>query len=175
MVDPNLVTEDEMSETMALMMQDFDAGDQGIKKEEVERPFRVTRKTPQKRPHEEISETADSDILVEEDSPQSINSASSTSGRTSQSSKESGASRRRKKKIAVSYSCDDCEMTWPRPSERDKHWRIVHGPKNHKCQVCGKGFAYAKDVTRHMSVHKTETPGLDQSEERNFDADFSMD
>jgi hypothetical protein len=71
----------------------------------------------------------------------------------------SSASKRQKRsaKVESGYQCGECGKLFDLQSERDKHWRNVHGPRNHACKVCGKAFVYAKDVERHMSVHAKQS------------------
>jgi KRAB domain-containing zinc finger protein len=40
------------------------------------------------------------------------------------------------------------------------HWGNVHSIWLHKCQLCGKGFYYPKDLKRHMQIHETGEPGV---------------
>ena len=89
-------------------------------------------------------------------SRQSFSSSSGiSSDQGSHYSAESSASKKRKRseKIENGYECDVCRKVWSLASDRDKHWRNVHGRKTHTCPVCDKAFAYAKDVQRHLSVH----------------------
>jgi Zinc finger, C2H2 type len=52
------------------------------------------------------------------------------------------------------YSCDRCQKKYETPSDLKHHQRKYEtAEKNHQCGICGRGFLYPKDLTRHINTH----------------------
>ena len=66
--------------------------------------------------------------------------------------------RKRMPRNGGQYACryEGCKKSYDRECDRAKHekfhWPNEHKP--HRCQRCGKGFVYPKDLQRHSAVHE---------------------
>ncbi|KAG6459863.1 hypothetical protein O3G_MSEX011656 [Manduca sexta] len=63
----------------------------------------------------------------------------------------------------TSHKCPICEKPIASRSNVDKHIMRVHGekkekPRNHVCQMCGKGFTDKKALTQHEVIHSRDRP-----------------
>nr|XP_029724059.1 zinc finger protein 677-like [Aedes albopictus] len=58
----------------------------------------------------------------------------------------------------LQLECDLCDKKFKLKKNLQDHRRNVHGPKRHKCPVCGKLFASKERLGRHTHVHAGFTP-----------------
>ncbi|XP_075990078.1 uncharacterized protein LOC142985658 [Anticarsia gemmatalis] len=63
----------------------------------------------------------------------------------------------------TSHKCPVCDKPIASRANVEKHMMRVHGdkkekPRNHVCQVCGKGFTDKKALTQHEVIHSGERP-----------------
>ncbi|CAB3241006.1 unnamed protein product [Arctia plantaginis] len=63
----------------------------------------------------------------------------------------------------TSHKCPVCDKPIASRANVEKHMMRVHGekkekPRNHVCQVCGKGFTDRKALTQHEVIHSGERP-----------------
>lgn len=54
----------------------------------------------------------------------------------------------------TAYECEFCpDRRYAYKGDLTKHMLVHVGNNIYKCGVCGKGFRYFKDLTRHSFVH----------------------
>ena len=54
------------------------------------------------------------------------------------------------------FPCPDCDKSFPRKSELERHYMIHTGAKPHKCPFCDQLFRQRHHVKRHLYVHHHE-------------------
>ena len=64
------------------------------------------------------------------------------------------------------HACPRCDNTFPSPSKRDRHVRVVHEHRrDHACPHCDAAFGRASDLTRHVrTVHRQGEQSGDDEE-----------
>ncbi|KAJ2941810.1 hypothetical protein O0L34_g10619 [Tuta absoluta] len=62
----------------------------------------------------------------------------------------------------ASYKCSQCPKAYYAKSQLNSHVRVIHEkipmPRNHVCNVCGKGFTNSSLLRSHLPVHTGERP-----------------
>jgi DNA-directed RNA polymerase subunit RPC12/RpoP len=99
------------------------------------------------------------EVSTQADPSRCFSAASMQSYAGSRYSRASSMSKKRRyERVDAGYECSDCHTLFDRQCDRDKHWKNVHGERQHRCQICSdKTFVYEKDLRRHMlNVHKGE-------------------
>ena len=54
------------------------------------------------------------------------------------------------------FPCPDCDKSFPRKSELQRHYMIHTGVKPYKCQFCDQSFRQRPHIKRHLYVHHHE-------------------
>ena len=86
----------------------------------------------------------------------------------------SGCLRKAKKKAEI-LKCEDCSYETSNRRCLNNHQQTVHGPKIHKCEICGRMYGLKKHFLRHVRDHAIGraacgTCGKEFSNERTRDA-----
>jgi uncharacterized C2H2 Zn-finger protein len=58
----------------------------------------------------------------------------------------------------MSFSCDVCGRHFTQAADVTRHTRVHTGDKPYTCSVCAKKFSQSGDLTRHTRIHTGEKP-----------------
>ena len=76
----------------------------------------------------------------------------------------------KKPEVKRTFKCSECDVTKPTIQQLNAHHRVTHNPQ--MCGVCGRTFALASSLTRHMYDHDVKRYNCDSC---NFSSHFESE